>query len=245
MAISYWQDMSILVGGLELASHGKNITLATEVVPLDTTSFDGTGCVSLIGGNKSGKVDMSLMQNLASGSVDSTLFDLLGDADVPHSICTLSADGSRAYLFRGIPLSYTPNEGNAGDLAMAKLSGQSSTGGVVRGRLIHPGSASRTSSSTGTGRQLGAVTAAKSLYAALHVLSVAGTDTPTVTVKVQSDDNASFTSATDRITFTGATAVGAQWSSVAGAITDDYWRISYTISGTNPVISFAVTAGIL
>lgn len=245
MAISYWQDMSILVDGLELAAHGKNVVLATKVAPLDTTSFDGTGCMSWIGGRKSGKVDMSLMQNVATGSVDDTLFNLLGDADIPHSICTLSADGSTAYLFRGIPLSYTPTESEVGELAMAKLSGQSSSGGIVRGTLIHPGSASRTSSSTGTGRQLGAVVAGKSLYAALHVLSVAGTSTPTLTVKVQSDDNGSFTSATDRITYTGATAVGSQWSSVAGAITDDYWRISYTISGTNPVFAFAVTAGIL
>lgn len=245
MAISYWQDMSILVGGLELAAHGKNVTLATNVAAVDTTPLSTTGWMTFIGGLKSGVVDMSLMQDVTSGSVDSTLFDLLGDADVPHSIVTNSADGSTAYLFRGIPLQYVPTEGNVGDLAMAKLSGQSSTGGVVRGTLIHPGSASRTSSSAGTGRQLGAVVAGKSLYAALHVLSVAGTDTPTVTVKVQSDDNADFSSATDRITFTGATAVGSQWSSVAGAITDDYWRISYTISGTNPVFAFAVTAGIL
>lgn len=245
MAISYWQDMSILVDGLELAAHGKNVTLATTVVPLDSTATNTIGWTSVIGGLKSGKVDMTLMQDVTAGSVDSTLFDLLGDASIPHSICTLSADGSTAYLFRGIPLKYTPTEGNVGGLAMAKLSGQSSTGGVVRGTLIHPGSASRTSSSTGTGRQLGTVAASKSLYAALHVLSVAGTSTPTLTVKVQSDDNAGFTSATDRITFAGATAVGSQWSSVAGAITDDYWRISYTISGTNPVFSFAVTAGIL
>lgn len=245
MAISYWQDMSILVSGLELAANGKNVMLATEVAPLDTTALNTTGWTTCIGGRKSGKVDMNLMQDVTSGSVDSTLFDLLGDADVPHSICTLSADGSTAYLFRGIPLQYVPVEGEPGDLAMARLSGASSTGGIVRGTLIHPGSASRSSSSAGTGRQLGAVAAGKSLYAALHVLSVAGTSTPTLTVKVQSDDNSGFTSATDRITFTDATAVGAQWSSVAGAITDDYWRISYTISGSSPVFAFAVTAGIL
>ena len=115
----------------------------------------------------------------------------------------------------------------------------------MRGSLIHPGSASRSSSSTGTGRQLGAVVAGKSMYVALHVLSVAGTSTPTLTVIVQSDDNAGFTTPTTRISFTAATAVGAQWGSVAGALTDDYWRISYTISGTNPVFAFAVSAGVL
>lgn len=82
------------------------------------------------------------------------------------------------------------------------------------------------------------------MYVALHVLSVSGT-TPSLTVIVQSDDNVGFTTPTIRISFTAATEVGAQWGSVAGALTDDYWRISYTISGTNPVFAFAVSAGVL
>ena len=244
MTIQFWQDMSILVAGLEIAGNAKSVNLSTEVTPLDVTALNTTGWVSLIGGQKSGSVDLTLMQDVATGSVDDTLYPLLGVADTPHSICTASADGSKAYLFRGIPLSYSPINSPVGDVAMGQVSGMSSTGGIVRGKLIHPGSTARTSS-TGTGRQLGAVVAGKSLYAALHVLSVSGTSTPTITVKVQSDDNGSFTTPTDRITFTAATAVGAQWGSVAGAITDDYWRISFTISGTNPSFLFAVTAGIL
>jgi hypothetical protein len=66
-------------------------------------------------------------------------------------------------------------------------------------------------------------------------------------VLVQSDDNASFTSATTRISFTAETDATAhyQWGSVAGAITDDYWRITYTVSGTGPSFNFAVAAGII
>jgi hypothetical protein len=128
---------------------------------------------------------------------------------------------------------------------MGTISGSSSTGPVVRGLLVHPSNVSRTSSSTGTGRQLGAVAAGKSMYAALHVISASGTN-PTLDVILQSDDNASFTSATSRITFTQATGRTSQLSSVAGAITDDYWRVSYTIGGTNtPTFAFAVTAGII
>jgi hypothetical protein len=130
---------------------------------------------------------------------------------------------------------------------MGTISGSSSTGPVVRGTLLHPSNVSRTSTSTGTGRQLGAVVAGKSMYAALHVISASGTN-PTLAVILQSDDNAGFTTATSRITFSTATASAnrAQLSSVAGAITDDYWRISYTIGGTStPTFAFAVTAGIL
>jgi len=244
MTIQAWTDMSILVGGLEVAGHGKDVNLATEVAPLDTTGLSTTGWMSFVGGIKSGSVDMSLMSDMAEGSIDDVFWAQLGTAGTVKSVVTNSADGSVAYLFRGLPVSHVVG-GNVGDLAVSKLSGKSSTGPVVRGRLLHPGSASRSTSDVGTGRQLGAVASGKSLYAALHVLSVAGTSTPTLTVKVQSDDNSGFTSATDRITFTGANAVGAQWGSVAGAVTDDHWRVTWTISGTTPVFAFAVTAGIL
>lgn len=247
MSVQIWQGMSILDGALELAGHGRNVVLETSCNQVDTTPLSTTsGWTTCIGGLKSATVSLDLMANFAvADAIDSTLYSYLGVADVPKSVVTNSADGSFAYLMRGITLGYSPVEGQVGDLAMTKVSGQSSTGALVRGQLIHPGSASRTSSSTGTGRQMGAVTSTQSLYAALHVLSISGTSTPTLTVKIQSDDNAGFTSATDRITFTANTAVGYEWKSVAGAITDDYWRVSYTISGTNPVFSFAVVAGIL
>jgi len=245
MTIQFWKDMSILEGGLELAGYGKDVRITTEVAPLDKTNLASQGNVELLGGLKSCTVDMILMQDKAAGSVDETLWTNFGTADVARSICTPSADGSVAYLMRGINLGYSDG-GTVGEIAMTRIAGRSSTGGVVRGRLLHPGSASRTSSSTGTGRQLGAVTAGKYLYAALHVLSASGT-TPSLTVKVQSDDNGSFTSATDRITFTAASTGNTyQWGSVAGAITDEHWRIGWAISGTDtPTFSFAVTAGIL
>ena len=59
---------------------------------------------------------------------------------------------------------------------------------------------------------------------------------------MQSDDNSGFTSATNRITFTQATGVTSELLSVAGAITDDYWRLSYTIVGGS--FTFAVALGI-
>ena len=95
-----------------------------------------------------------------------------------------------------------------------------------------------------TGRQLGAVSATQSVYASIHVWSVAGTSTPTLTAKIQSDDNSSFTSATDRITMSSATAITSEYKSQAGAITDDYWRVNWTVSGTSPIFKAIVSIGI-
>ena len=39
-------------------------------------------------------------------------------------------------------------------------------------------------------------------------------------------------------------ALDGQTGVVSGAITDQWWRVSYTISGTNPSFLFAVAAGV-
>jgi hypothetical protein len=55
-------------------------------------------------------------------------------------------------------------------------------------------------------------------------------------VKVQSDDNGGFSSATDRITFSTVSASGWQLGSVAGnLVTETFWRVTGTIgTGTFP-----------
>ena len=245
MAVQYWKNMSILEGSVELAGHGKSVDIQTTVAPLDKTALDTTGWVELTGGLKTTTVNFEFMQDHAvANAVDSGFWSSFGSTGTVRSIGTLADDGSAAYLMRGINLSYQVIGGQVGELAMGSVSGSTSSGPVVRGKLLHPSSTARTTSSTGTGRQLGAVASGKSMYAALHVISASGS-TPTLDVKVQSDDNGSFTTPTDRITFTQATDVTSEWGSVAGAITDDYWRVSYTIGGTDPSFAFAVTCGLL
>jgi hypothetical protein len=88
------------------------------------------------------------------------------------------------------------------------------------------------------------VSSSQYLYATLHVLSVAGTSSPTITVKVQSDVDNSFGSPTDQITFTAATAIGGQAQRTIGAITDSWFRVVHTISGTNPSFLYICSIGV-
>lgn len=243
MAVYVNQDVSYLIGSIEVACNAKSAVLNTEVAQLDTTSLCTTGWTSSIGGLKSGMFDLSLMADFAALGLDETLYGYFATNDVPQSLSIGSADGSLTYFWKGIETSYTVIEGSVGELAMSKVSGKSSGSPVIRGKRIHPTSVARSATGNGTGYQLGAVSASQTLYAALHVLDRTGT--ASMTLKIQSDDNGSFTSATDRITsFTAASARGYQWGSVAGAVTDDYWRCVYTFSGTGTV-TFGVSAGII
>ena len=84
----------------------------------------------------------------------------------------------------------------------------------------------------------------KSRLFSYQMFGAVGEIAPFSVTKSQSDDNSSFTSPTDRITFSNITAIGADYQSAAGAITDTYYRLNYTISGTSPSFSIHATIGI-
>ena len=248
MAKQAWTDLSILYGEYDVAARAKTFEAPTvQVAALDSTPLSASsGWVEFTAGLKAVEWTGEVMNDFAASQVD----DLLGlsgstfNASTPISVLPAgTSDGSVAYTFRAIQFEYAPFDAEVGELAMARISGRGKQGPVVRGEVLHPPATARTATGNGTGQQLGALSSSQSLYAALHISAASGTS-PTLDVVVESDDNGSFTTPTSRITFTQATTTGWQWSSVAGAITDDYWRITYTIGGTSPSFEFAVIAGI-
>ena len=111
---------------------------------------------------------------------------------------------------------------------------------ALRGAVGAPSATYTTSGLTGTAVEMTGPTATQSMYAVLNITAASGTN---LAVKVQSDDNSGFTSATDRITFSTVSATGWQWSSVAGDLsTETYWRVVATVaSGT---FAFSVGFGV-
>jgi hypothetical protein len=145
-----------------------------------------------------------------------------------------------AYTGQMIAGSYEPGA-KIGDMLAFGISGDGD-GPLVRGTLMK--NATVTTTGNGTVFQLGAVPAGQKMYAALHVLQgVAGTS-PTLDLKLQSAALVGFGSPTDRITFTQKTSSGALWGTpVAGSITDQFWRFTWTIGGTAgpsfPIVAIA------
>ena len=68
--------------------------------------------------------------------------------------------------------------------------------------------------------------------------------TPTITARIESDDNSGFTSATTRATFTAATAISGETIRALGAFTDTWWRAAWTISGSSPSFLAMISMGI-
>ena len=184
---------------------------------------------------------------LAGGgnSVDDVLAANMAVADVPISIGPeTGADGEVGYLFRAMQGLYVPiNAGVIGQMHRFRVSAEGSGGDrAVRSTIMH--NATRTATSNGTARQLGLVGASQKLYATLHVITASVGDTLDVTV--ESDTASGFASPITQITFTQATAITKEYKTKDGVIADDdWWRVAYTIAGTDPSFEFVVLVGIL
>lgn len=173
--------------------------------------------------------------------VDKILWDKLSLQNEIMTICpTTGAAGEVVYFTKVIEATYTPG-GSVGEVFPFSVEAQG-TEKLIRGIVAETGV--KTATVTGTARNLGAVTASQKLYAVMHVIAASGTS-PTLDVTIESDDASGFASPVTRITFAQATAIGAQWKEVAGAISDTWYRPVITIGGTTPSFTIALLLGII
>lgn len=241
MAHQIIKDARLWIAQYDIAGHANRCVLDYAAEMQDDTPLNVTARKRM-GGLKTIALQCEGMYEAGVGMPDELIPANLGVADVPVSLCPIAgaAVGSRAFTFRANLAEYQLG-GLIGEMARFSAGAEASQGPLVRGEVLH--NTTQTASGNGSARQLGAVTSQQRLYAALHILAVSGT-LPTLNVKIQSDNGAGFGTPADQITFTQANAVGSQWGSVVGAITDDYWRVNFTIGGTNPSFTFVIVAGI-
>lgn len=240
----------IFAGGADLTGQSSKVEVTANREKKDVTPFGADGWKTLTGGLAAGTIQCEGFWEAGDTSkVDNATFAGLA-AKAPWSVYAAAGEsaaasagvGSTCYFTDGLRSSYMLG-GAVGDPNKWKGEANSSWP-VVRGISLHPPGTARTATGNGTGAEHVAVGATQYVYGALHVLSVSGTSTPTITVKVQSDADNTWASPTDRITFTAATARGGELLRTAGAITDTWWRVAYTISGTSPSFLFVVSLGI-
>lgn len=238
MAEEVLSDSLILFDGYDLSCNINQVVIEHGAEPLDRTALCHTTRV-----RRGGLLTSALSAQgfFEAANPDSALFSNIGAADKVISVVPTDADGERAFTMQSMIGEYSPIQGAVGDLAGFSLNVGASTGRLVRGTVMHNNT--RTSSGDGTARQLGAVTSSQKLYAALHVIAASGSS-PTLDIDIESDDNSGMTSATSRGSFAQATGIGSEWVEIDGAITDDYWRVSYTIGGSTPSFQFIVILGI-
>lgn len=248
MAVQANTGQQIVIDDFDASCRIKSWQGAAMCEQLDTTAVcTTTGYREFIAGLKSWEFSCDGMLDFANDGQDEKLgAGQIGTDLVPISIMPTTSGGALgelAYSGKALHVGYQWF-GATGDLAPFNLRAVGKGNPLVRGQVMHPTTSARSSSGNGTGYQLGALSASQSIFLALHVTAISGA--PTFAVILESDDNSNFTSATTRITSANYSAsTGSEWQYLTGAVTDDYWRVRWTVSGgSSPSISFLAVVGI-
>ena len=241
MAVVVLTNGRMYAGGLNLSGQTNKMELEIEADELDVSSIQDSWDATVLG-RKRASLSAEGFWAAGAGAPDD-LYALLGTS-VPITVLPDGADGSVGYSLQSLPVKYTPVDSGAGDVMKFTLEAKGGVGRAVKGTVMHSDAVARTATGNGVARQLGAVSASQRVYAALHVIEASGAS-PTLNVVLASDDAGGFPSSTSRIAFTQATSTGVEWKELAGPITDDYWRIQYTIGGSTPSFKFVVLIAIL
>lgn len=222
----------VLAGGVDLTAQANQVTVSPSAVMLDATTYDSGGNSEFRPGLRSvqGTIATFLNETAAGTALN------VGTQGIVLTTTLTNDANSVGYSYSGISMQ-AGDEYAIGQLLRRNYSFQG-TGASFRGELLVP-KAARTAGASSTPRQLGAVSASQRVHASLHVLSITGGN---VVATVTSDDAVGFASPTTRLTFATATAAGSQTLSAAGAITDSWWRVTWT--QTASTATFAVLVGI-
>lgn len=228
------RSLTTWVGGYDLTGDSNSGALDLDHEVFDNTVFQPVGS----GGARArqcGLEDVTATQSgfwaTGAGSIDENAFSSLGTADVPFTISPDGAEGSVAYLLRTGQYKYSLL-GAHGQPAPFSLDFRGTNGetSVARGQVTKAKGAVSATGATGTGVQLGAVSAGQYLYAGLHTFTAGAT----LTAVIESAASNTFAGATTRITLGPVTAAGGTWGTrLAGPVTDTWYRLRVTaITGT-------------
>lgn len=241
MAVLMFYDAFIAYGPYDLSADHNEIRLDDKADMKEITTFGDTEHQFLAGlpqYDVNGRGYVQFDDSTVPKAVDFNLYSEI-NVSAPARVLTLCptrTDGEIAFLQTCQAEKYsfdltTPNVG------MFDFSTKTA-GKLARGRLVLP-LASRVASNNGTIYQLGALSATQKMISALHVTAFLGTN---VVVRLKSNSTAVTGGATTRATFTTVTAPTSEMVTVTGPITDTFWFLDWTLTGTS--FSAAGSAGI-
>jgi hypothetical protein len=240
MTVYVFKNASIYNGGYDHSGELNSVDLKADVEMQNATTF-----VSTTKANIPGLIDIDLdvegFFDASDPGNDALLFGLVGTINNLISIYPQgSALGYPGYAFQSAESQYSPKM-RIGNVAAFGIKAKGSGLPLVNiDSLFTP--VAQTASGNGTGVNIGAITAGKTLYSFLHVITFGGT-APSITVTVQSSTTQGGTYTT-RLTHTSQSGVAMDLKTLAGPITDTWWRVAWSISGTTPSFTFVVGAGI-
>ena len=132
MAVFALTSTVVTVNAVDYSDHLKSAVLTLDAAQLDTTDFASAGWVEMIGGLKSGSLQLNFMDDVADNDVDEELYALLGTVVTFAVKATSSAISASNPEYQGSVLITGHTIGGAvGELAQKSLTFPTS-GAIVR-----------------------------------------------------------------------------------------------------------------
>lgn len=221
----------VFVGPVRV-DQGNAVEFGVTVAALEASQFGGGPFVIVHPGLRSFAATVGGFDDFAAGGTNEVFRGLLGS----QTVMTVAPDGTTAgnlaAMSQGMLHLRNPVSGQVGQLDTLQVELRDGGSVVAQGVVSLAETTNITGATNGTGAQLGATTSAQRVYAAIHVLSTAGTS-PTVQGILESATASSFAGATTRATGTASGTARTEWlSSALGPITDQWWRVRIATTGT-------------
>lgn len=239
------RDCVIHYGGVDLTATANEFSVDSSFADLDVTTFGSSGNHERIAGIEDATASVMTFGDPAivepALSTKPGTVELLTAVQFPTG--GVATAGDRVYALRGL-LTATKQPLKVGDVSKldATLSGAQAEG-VLQGTVLVP-KATISATVSSAGATLGAVSAGQIAYLGAHIFAVTGDRT--VTIRLQSSPNSTFTAGTvtNRVVLSTVSAAGSQFGSSATATTDPYWRSQITLGGTTGSVTYATFAAI-
>lgn len=242
MAVGAVTQARIYVGALEFTSFTNQAEAGVDVATQDVTCF-GTDFMTYVPGLRTIGFNTSGFNDWASGSLDEYVRTAYGTRRVTTIPVTTPATGGTAWVAYGLL-----GGKRFMNAAVGAVSAYAATlnGGIAgEGLLTQIATSSISATGHTTAVNVGALTAGSTIVAGIHVLSVAGSSTPTATFQLESASSSGGSYTLRGTAGSGLTAVGDQWLSTQTATTDAWWKLAVTLSGTSPVFSAVATIALI
>jgi hypothetical protein len=239
MAVQKFTDAGIFFAGWNLTGQSNSVTLNRSAEMLDVSVF-GVGTRVNAPGLLDLSADVAGFWDTSTDAVTSALFSKLGTiaTSMPLILYPSDTDLGEAYALMATQESLE-TLGAIGEAQPFSTSFRNAREGttqthhfpIVSGGYLAAQHTSRTSAGNGSATQAGALSSAQQIVFASMVTAF---DATTVEFILESDDAVGFDGTPqDRSTHTFTGANEADMTSVVGPITDDYWRVKWTVTGTS------------
>ena len=132
MAAFMLNNASVVINSVDLSDHVTSVTFSEDAAQLETTAM-GDDNITMIGGLKSGSVDLEFNQDLASAKTQATIRPLLGTVTtvVVKNDAGATAATNPSFTFSALVTEWPSINGTVGELATASVSWPI-TGAVVQ-----------------------------------------------------------------------------------------------------------------